>query len=59
LDELWLHRRPRVVQWFARVRERPSFQHAITGVRTDRDKERLRVARDESWPPAREILGIN
>jgi glutathione S-transferase len=59
LDELWLHRRPHVIQWFARVRERPSFEQAITGVLTDLDKERLRVAREQSWPRAREILGTS
>jgi glutathione S-transferase len=55
LDRLWLDRRPRVVAWFERVRARPSFERAITGVLTDLDKERLSVARDESWLAVREI----
>ena len=56
LDQLWVDRRPQVAAWFERVRARPSFERAITGVLTDLDKERLSVARDESWPAVREIL---
>jgi glutathione S-transferase len=56
LDQLWVDRRPQVTAWFERVRARPSFERAITGVLTDLDKERLSVARDESWSAAREIL---
>jgi glutathione S-transferase len=55
LDRLWLDRRPHLVEWFERVRARPSFERAITGVLTELDKERLSVSREETWPAIREI----
>ncbi len=57
LDRLWTHSRRRVEEWFGRITARPSFEHAISGVLTDADKERLRVPREESWTTASRILG--
>jgi hypothetical protein len=33
-----------------------AFEQAVTGVLTDTDLERLRVAPEESWPEVREAL---
>jgi glutathione S-transferase len=49
MDRLWVGRRPRVVDWFARVRARPSFATAVTKWLTDADRERFNIARDETW----------
>jgi glutathione S-transferase len=60
MDRLWVGRRPRVEDWFARVRARPSFETAVTTWLTDVDRARFDIPRDETWseiakvmPPAR------
>ena len=47
LAALW-SQRPRVVQWFAVVRARPSFDAAVSRVLTDADRERLTVPLEDS-----------
>jgi len=47
LSALW-SQRPRVVQWIAAMRARPSFDAAVTRVLTDADRERLIVPPEES-----------
>jgi len=49
MDRLWVGRRPRVEDWFARMRARPSFATAVSGWLTDADRERFDIARDEIW----------
>jgi glutathione S-transferase len=56
MDGLWIDRRPSVARWFDRLRARPSFEDALVRVMTDADRQRLTVARDETWPRVREIL---
>ncbi len=49
MDGLWVGRRPRVEDWFARMRARRSFATAITQWLTDADRERFDIPRDETW----------
>jgi glutathione S-transferase len=56
LDRLWVGRRPHVEDWFARVRERPSFATAITRWLTDADRERFDIARDEIWSEVAKVM---
>jgi ganglioside-induced differentiation-associated protein 1 len=57
LDRFWIDCRPHLTAWFERVRARPSFERAITGVLTAVDQERFSVPRDETWAAARQIVG--
>ena len=56
LDGILFDNRPRVADWFARMRERPSFQAAIDNHLSDSDRENFRIAREETMSKAREIL---
>jgi glutathione S-transferase len=56
LDRLWVGRRPRVEDWFARVRARPSYAGAITRWLTDADRERFDIARDEIWGEVARVM---
>ncbi len=49
MDRLWVGRRPRVDDWFARMRARPSFATAVTKWLTDADRERFDIPRDRTW----------
>ncbi len=57
LGALWIGRRPRVVDWFERVRARPSFDEAFTRVFTEVDRQRLTVPAEDSEAKRREVLG--
>ena len=41
LLDVWAETRPRVLDWFARVRERPSFKAAVTDYFTEKDAAHL------------------
>jgi glutathione S-transferase len=56
MDRLWVGRRPRVEDWFARVRARPSFTTAITRWLTDADRERFNIPRDETWGEIAKVM---
>ncbi len=56
MDALWVGQRPRVAAWLARVRERPSFERAITRWMSDADRDRFDVPREETARKVREIL---
>ncbi|HVA14984.1 MAG TPA: glutathione S-transferase family protein [Stellaceae bacterium] len=58
LDGLWQGGRPRVADWYARIRERPSFQKAVVAPISAADHERFTVPREETWAKAREALGL-
>jgi glutathione S-transferase len=58
LDGLWLGRRPKVAEWYQRIRERPSFEKAVIAPISAADRYRFDVPREESWAKAREVLGI-
>ena len=49
MDRLWVGRRPRLEDWFARIRARQSFAPAVTGWLTDADRDRFDIARDQIW----------
>jgi len=57
LDRLWVGRRPRVEDWFARVRARPSYATAVTKWLTDADRERFDISRDEIWSEVARVMG--
>ena len=59
MDGLWINHRPHVVDWLRRIRERPSYDRAITDYFTGADKERFDIPRDETARKVREILRIN
>ena len=56
MDCLWIDRRPSVVDWFERIRHRPSFQDAITKYLSDVDREVFNIPREETSQKIREIL---
>jgi glutathione S-transferase len=56
LDRLWVGRRPRVEDWFARVRARPSYAGAISKWLTDGDRERFDISRDEIWSEVDRVM---
>jgi len=55
LDQLWAER-PAVKEWLARMRERLSFDYAVTAWLTDADRERFALPHDEIWASAAAIL---
>jgi glutathione S-transferase len=57
MDRLWVGSRPRVADWLARIRTRPSFDQAITKWLSDADRERFDVPREETWRKVTEVLG--
>lgn len=56
MDQLWAGHRPHVAAWLARVRERPSFDRAITRWMSDADRDRFDVPHAETSAKVREIL---
>jgi glutathione S-transferase len=56
LDGALLNERPRVLAWFQRIRERPSFQAAIEEHMTDGDRDYFRVSREETEAAVGKIL---
>lgn len=56
LDGPLLNERPRVLAWFRRIRERPSFQAAIENHMTESDRDYFRVSREETEAGVRKIL---
>ena len=58
LDGLWRGRRPKVTEWYQRVRARVSFDRAVMAPISAADRYRFDVPREESWAKAREVLGI-
>ena len=58
LDGLWLGRRPKVTDWYQRMRARPSFEKAVLAPISAADRDRFDVPRAESWAKARAVLGI-
>jgi glutathione S-transferase len=56
LDGILLNARPRVVEWFKRIRQRPSFEAAIESHMTERDREYFRISREEIEASVRKIL---
>jgi glutathione S-transferase len=57
MDRLWVGRRPRVEDWFARVRARPSFATGVTKWLTDADRGRFDIPRDEIWGEIARVMG--
>jgi len=56
MDRLWVGRRPRVEDWFARIKARPSYAAAVTKWLTDADRERFDIARDETWADIERVM---
>ena len=49
-------RRPRVDEWFARVKARPSYEAAVTKWLTEADRERFDISRDEVWAEIERVM---
>ena len=58
MDGLWAGRRPKVADWYARIRARPSFVAAVTDPISAADRDRFNVPRDETWAKVKEVLGL-
>jgi len=56
MDYLWLNSRPCVTNWFERVRQRPSFEDAITKYLSEVDREVFNFPREETEQKIRQIL---
>jgi len=56
MDRLWVGRRPRVEDWFARIKARPSFDVAVSRWLTDADRERFDISRDEIWAEIERVM---
>ena len=59
MDSDVLNHRPHVADWLRRIRERPSYDRAITAYFIDADKERFNIPREETARKVGEILRIN
>ena len=55
LEGLW-NERPGVAAWFARMRERPSFEQGITKFFTDHERQIFDIPTVETWRTAKAIL---
>ncbi len=56
MDCIWLNNRPHVTNWFEGIRQRPSFQEAITNYLSDVDREVFSFPREETSQKIRQIL---
>jgi hypothetical protein len=56
LDGVLLKERPRVLQWFGRIRDRPSFPAAIENHMTEHDRDYFTVSREEIEAGVRKIM---
>jgi len=56
LDGVLLKERPRVLQWFGRIRDRASFQAAIESHMTEHDRDYFHVSREEIEASVRKIM---
>jgi glutathione S-transferase len=59
LGGLWEDRRPRVADWYARMRQRPSFNSAINAYWDDDARQRFDVPPDEVWAEYTNILSFS
>ena len=59
LAGLWENRRLHVANWYARMRQRPIFNSAITAYWDDDARQRFDVPRDEVWAECGHILLLN
>lgn len=57
MERLWVGRRPRVTDWLARIRQRPSYEE-ITKYVTPDEQARFEVPREETWKKVRAVLEI-
>lgn len=49
MDRMWTERRPRLTDWLARIRARPSYKPAIEGWMSEADRARFDIPREETW----------
>ena len=57
MEGMWVGRRPRVTDWLARMRQRPSYAE-ITDYLTPEELERFDVPREETWRKVRAVLEL-
>ena len=58
MDSLWTRDRPKVTDWFERVKARPSYHEAVVQWMTDDDHERFIVPRDDVEGKLWEVLAV-
>jgi glutathione S-transferase len=59
MDSMWEHGRlPRVADWFARLRSRPTFARAFTDWLPRELAAEMRANGERSWPQVRALLSI-
>ena len=56
MSEMWTTRRPRLTDWFARIKARPTFYEALTRWCPDDLTHDLKTFGAQSWPEVRQIL---
>jgi len=56
LSGLWQNRRPRVADWYERMRRRPTFDPAITAYWDDDARQRFDVPHAEVWAECERVL---
>ncbi|MGA7487213.1 MAG: glutathione S-transferase family protein [Xanthobacteraceae bacterium] len=56
LAGLWEDRRRRIADWYARMRQRPVFNSAVTAFFDDDARQRFDLPRDEIWAECANIL---
>lgn len=56
LSGMWTEKRPRLTDWFARVKARPSFEPALFGFVPPPLRAMMRERGTEAWPKVRAIL---
>jgi glutathione S-transferase len=57
LGKLWIGKRPRVEEWCARIRARPSFAPALTAWFTDTDRARYAAIVEDPFPKIAAMVG--
>jgi glutathione S-transferase len=56
LSSMWSETRPRVTDWFERIKARPSYQKAIGAFVSDKDMEPYAGIEAWAWPKAKSLL---
>jgi glutathione S-transferase len=53
---MWENRRPRLTDWFRRIKERPNYKQAVSNWISKEETEAMKSAGIECWPRVRKML---
>jgi len=56
MSEMWTLKRPRLTEWFNRLKSRPTFNEALMRWCPDELTHDLKTFGSQSWPEVRQIL---